>query len=114
MVGRRCRLIRIMYGLGPVSLPPLSRGGRWPRISGLRLPLVFFQAEDGIRDWSMTGLQTCDLPISYAVFCLKSEKRTMVVQSINNTYPRHLIDYSRCDANITIIICSSSTRYALQ
>src|SRR5438046_4335826 len=24
----------------------------------------FFQAEDGIRDWSVTGVQTCALPIS--------------------------------------------------
>src|SRR5258706_9936322 len=27
----------------------------------------FFQAEDGIRDWSVTGVQTCALPI-----CLES------------------------------------------
>src|SRR5262249_57503472 len=27
----------------------------------------FFQAEDGIRDWSVTGVQTCALPI-YAEF----------------------------------------------
>src|SRR5437016_7916018 len=27
----------------------------------------FFQAEDGIRDWSVTGVQTCALPISTAV-----------------------------------------------
>src|SRR5258706_16244678 len=26
----------------------------------------FFQAEDGIRDWSVTGVQTCALPISYS------------------------------------------------
>src|SRR5438046_9876738 len=25
----------------------------------------FFQAEDGIRDWSVTGVQTCALPICY-------------------------------------------------
>src|ERR1019366_8310445 len=34
----------------------------------LRLPdcffsFFFFQAEDGIRDWSVTGVQTCALPI---------------------------------------------------
>src|ERR1019366_9926027 len=28
----------------------------------------FFQAEDGIRDWSVTGVQTCALPISCPVF----------------------------------------------
>src|SRR5262249_35923979 len=26
----------------------------------------FFQAEDGIRHWSVTGVQTCALPISYS------------------------------------------------
>src|SRR5262249_58899882 len=26
----------------------------------------FFQAEDGIRDWSVTGVQTCALPILIA------------------------------------------------
>src|SRR5262249_59225175 len=26
----------------------------------------FFQAEDGIRDWSVTGVQTCALPIFLA------------------------------------------------
>src|ERR1019366_4768714 len=26
--------------------------------------VFFFQAEDGIRDWSVTGVQTCTLPIS--------------------------------------------------
>src|SRR5262249_58853882 len=29
----------------------------------------FFQAEDGIRDWSVTGVQTCALPIFAAVGC---------------------------------------------
>src|SRR5262249_56778303 len=27
--------------------------------------IFFFQAEDGIRDWSVTGVQTCALPISH-------------------------------------------------
>src|SRR5438093_2871450 len=29
--------------------------------------VFFFQAEDGIRDWSVTGVQTCALPISILV-----------------------------------------------
>src|SRR5258706_7902466 len=29
-----------------------------------QLCFFFFQAEDGIRDWSVTGVQTCALPIS--------------------------------------------------
>src|SRR5690606_40783406 len=28
----------------------------------------FFQAEDGIRDFHVTGVQTCALPISFSVF----------------------------------------------
>src|SRR5262249_58436469 len=28
----------------------------------------FFQAEDGIRDWSVTGVQTCALPIFWGVY----------------------------------------------
>src|SRR5258706_8486553 len=32
-------------------------------MTGLSLSF-FFQAEDGIRDWSVTGVQTCALPIS--------------------------------------------------
>src|SRR5262249_59069954 len=32
--------------------------------SGGLLCIFFFQAEDGIRDWSVTGVQTCALPIS--------------------------------------------------
>src|SRR5258706_928197 len=44
----------------------------------------FFQAEDGIRDWSVTGVQTCAFPISYAVFCLKTKKNTDEIQSLTN------------------------------
>ena len=29
-----------------------------------RWPSFFFQAEDGIRDYDVTGVQTCALPIS--------------------------------------------------
>src|SRR5256885_12048214 len=29
--------------------------------------VFFFQAEDGIRDYKVTGVQTCALPISFAV-----------------------------------------------
>src|SRR5437762_5122525 len=33
--------------------------------------LFFFQAEDGIRDTSVTGVQTCALPIYFAAQCLR-------------------------------------------
>ena len=34
--------------------------GRWP---GGEMFFFFFQAEDGIRDYKVTGVQTCALPI---------------------------------------------------
>src|SRR2546430_17095739 len=39
--------------------------------TGLVLVLFFFQAEDGIRDLTVTGVQTCALPI-----CRRSNKRS--------------------------------------
>src|SRR5688500_20292572 len=32
----------------------------------INITYFFFQAEDGIRDYKVTGVQTCALPISYA------------------------------------------------
>src|SRR5258706_7825448 len=40
----------------------------------------FFQAEDGIRDWSVTGVQTCALPI-----CVNPESRLMRADALRNT-----------------------------
>src|SRR2546429_5036879 len=40
----------------------------------------FFQAEDGIRDVAVTGVQTCALPISYAGFELRSIGRIREVE----------------------------------
>src|SRR6266542_5267115 len=37
--------------------------------------LFFFQAEDGIRDATVTGVQTCALPISRAIDKLRSMRR---------------------------------------
>src|SRR5258706_16391729 len=37
----------------------------------------FFQAEDGIRDWSVTGVQTCALPISRSS-CLTRLHRDLI------------------------------------
>src|SRR5258706_11316651 len=37
--------------------------------------LFLFQAEDGIRDWSVTGVQTCALPIDRKSTRLNSSRR---------------------------------------
>src|SRR5256885_11816957 len=44
----------------------LEEGGRVRedgQVGGRRVRYVFFQAEDGIRDYTVTGVQTCALPI---------------------------------------------------
>src|SRR5215213_7172508 len=48
----------------------------------------FFQAEDGIRDWSVTGVQTCALPISL------EELRALA----HGVYPSLLSDRGLVDA----------------
>src|SRR5438132_4632647 len=37
----------------------------------------FFQAEDGIRDHCVTGVQTCALPISWLIHCLSMTKQEL-------------------------------------
>src|SRR5690606_39501003 len=39
----------------------------WPGSPSSRVQLCFFQAEDGIRHFHVTGVQTCALPISNAL-----------------------------------------------
>ena len=43
----------------------------------------FFQAEDGIRDWSVTGVQTCALPISV----LPADSATLARLTADLAYP---------------------------
>src|SRR5258706_3016518 len=50
----------------------------WSR--DLYVIVFFFQAEDGIRDWSVTGVQTCALPIycrSHSM-CASTPSRTAI------------------------------------
>src|SRR6266516_2269887 len=51
--------------LASLTLLPIVLALLGPRVHRLSLSLFFFfQAEDGIRDRTMTGVQTCALPIS--------------------------------------------------
>src|SRR2546430_15730774 len=49
-----------------------------------RMSIFFFQAEDGIRDLTVTGVQTCALPISHAAW-------TAAPQRTRVGHPRHLV-----------------------
>src|SRR5829696_1161773 len=57
---------------------------------GPRIYYVFFQAEDCIRDWSVTGVQTCALPISLE---LTGERTLPDVPAENYWFRRHLAVY---------------------
>src|SRR5262249_59346420 len=43
----------------------------------------FVEAEDGIRDWSVTGVQTCALPISAAIALAKGGASVLVLEAAN-------------------------------
>src|SRR5258706_4926924 len=47
----------------------------------------FFQAEDGIRDWSVTGVQTCALPISYLVAAPLCTAIAQLAGSLRRNFP---------------------------
>src|SRR3712207_745256 len=51
------------------------------------LVLFFFQAEDGIRDIGVTGVQTCALPISYPIVGGINESCIALVQAITSIAP---------------------------
>src|SRR5438093_403974 len=58
------------YGVNATPLPTVNTTGYIDHAAFLGTiipdPHFFFQAEDGIRYWSVTGVQTCALPISRA------------------------------------------------
>src|SRR5437016_13961978 len=48
--------------------------------------LFFFHADDGIRDWSVTGVQTCALPIS-VVQTADGQLKLLVAEGISEPGP---------------------------
>src|SRR2546430_10017745 len=63
----------------------LRRGESWSAAIPDGYGLFFFQAEDGIRDLTVTGVQTCALPISAAVLAAHDGLRPGRVER-----PQHL------------------------
>src|SRR5258706_2684046 len=58
----------------------------------------FFQAEDGIRDWSVTGVQTCALPILDAFPRAKELGYKGVSSKTCKGIYKSLINRARCEA----------------
>src|SRR5256885_10502889 len=46
-------------------MPPFAHTHAISNSASAWISLFFFQAEDGIRDYKVTGVQTCALPISF-------------------------------------------------
>src|ERR1019366_1478668 len=69
-----------------------------------------FQAEDGIRDWSVTGVQTCALPISpeFSLICQTNiirQRRTVVKNcgELRETVIQPLLKPPRTTLNVGLI-----------
>ena len=63
----------------------------------------FFQAEDGIRDWSVTGVQTCALPIylpmgkdGQLLCSFSSNKSELWVSMLEKAYMKVKIGRASC------------------
>src|SRR3712207_747894 len=71
----------------------------------------FFQAEDGIRDIGVTGVQTCALPISFTDV-INNSNRKLVKNHLINTNGYYTIDYEDFESKIIaedvkmFILCS--------
>src|SRR3954466_6582455 len=87
-----------------------DRGIQYKRITNNSFPIHFFHAKDGIRDYRVTGVQTCALPIrrssffkqktAYEIMCDwssdvcssdRSEEHTSELQSHDNLVCRLLL-----------------------
>src|SRR5438093_12465672 len=60
----------------------------------LSICFFFFQAEDGIRDWSVTGVQTCALPISYTLALATKMLEVFESESLDLLHVHYAIPHS--------------------
>src|SRR5256885_13754731 len=65
----------------------------------------FFQAEDGIRDYKVTGVQTCALPICSAAYGTAPEGSTMIFMT------SHSWRIARTIASSDTVVMSSTRRW---
>src|SRR5437762_10358017 len=77
---------------GGVTISNLSKCEGWATVFQ---SFFFFQAEDGIRDTSVTGVQTCALPISKKNsdkfhFAYASNLRRMSLTACGLAWPREI------------------------
>ena len=64
----------------------------------VNVSVFFFQAEDGIRDTSVTGVQTCALPICDLAALVKLQQQSMDEETdIDDRFMQQLIDMRNVD-----------------
>src|SRR2546430_2946449 len=97
-----------------VELQPAMTCGRsrkaWERHRGSRPGVgcfFFFQAEDGIRDLTVTGVQTCALPILMGSVCL-------AIVEFYTKYMRALLHGLVCCEVMSLLKSITSTRDDMQ
>src|SRR5258706_7734635 len=72
----------------------------------------FFQAEDGIRDWSVTGVQTCALPIYGQLFGFFNSDELVAAGRLCNEYDPHwkdAIGEQRCWWLSSLTVCRANS-----
>src|SRR5256886_11433220 len=78
--------------------------------------LFFFQAEDGIRDLTVTGVQTCALPISRVDILLLGQVDRFICCAVEPKSNRssHLSEKKNIHACIKTLDCCSCAKWGSQ
>src|SRR3989339_1441626 len=67
--------------------------------------VIFFQAEDGIRDWSVTGVQTCALPISSFKTVSSRRRHTRLVSDWSSDVCSSDLEHTAEIQSLTNLVC---------
>src|SRR5256885_5035977 len=62
----------------------------------------FFQAEDGIRDYKVTGVQTCALPICWMSSMTDITEPNRIREQLSASYERFTIVLEALDASVSV------------
>src|SRR5439155_1946893 len=68
-----------------------------------RVTYIFFQAEDGIRDGHVTGVQTCALPICASSYCAEVKIQEQVFSLLSAQYEEARITEARDVSTVEVL-----------